>query len=181
MRLKLIAAFCPKNVFLSQKNGNIVESINNNINNNLLLKFTGNIRYHNYECYQKKLYIINVISSILPIAEMFLIHPNLLNSTNFELYLKIIINILKHRKKNMQNFKKTKFFQILSLFIEKYPNNLFNDKIMELFFEIGRCIFSSKFEKLNLNYFYSIKLFHTCLNKIRKLILNDYKNDNYMF
>ena len=164
-RLKLIAAFCPKNVFLSQKNGNIVESINNNINNNLLLKFTGNIRYHNYECYQKKLYIINVISSILPIAEMFLIHPNLLNSTNFELYLKIIINILKHRKKNMQNFKKTKFFQILSLFIEKYPNNLFNDKIMELFFEIGRCIFSSKFEKLNLNYFHHILLNEKILSK----------------
>lgn len=113
----------------------------------------------------KKLFLVNVIKNILPIPEMFLIHPKLLNEKNFQLFLEIIINILRFRKKNMKYFKDCKFFQILSLFIEKYPKNLFTEKTLEYFCEIGKCIFPSKFEILNSNYFKHILLNEKILSK----------------
>lgn len=85
-KLKLIFIFTPKNLTQEKKSENIVESINSN----LFLKFSGNIRCHNYECYQKKLFLLNEISNILPIAEMFVVHPTSLNSTNFEIFWKLL-------------------------------------------------------------------------------------------
>ena len=160
-KLKLIFIFTPKNLTQEKNCENIVESINSN----LFLKFSGNIRCHNYECYQKKLFLLNAISNILPIAEMFVVHPTSLNSTNFEIFLEIIINILSHNKKNMLNFIECKFFQMLSLFLEKYPNNIFSEKILELFFEMGKYIFPSKYEKLNSNYFHHILLNEKIISK----------------
>ncbi len=114
------------------------ENMIENAYGTLMLKCSGNIKLHTYQCYQKKIYLINVINNVLPIPEMFLIHPLLLNEINFQLFLEIIINLLKFRKKNMQSFKESKFFQILSLFIERYPKHLFNEKTLEYFWEIGR-------------------------------------------
>ena len=158
--LNLIFSFTPLNKVYNN-NENIIQSLSGN----LVLKYKGNIRLHNYQCYQKKLFLVNVIKNILPIPEMFLIHPKLLNEKNFQLFLEIIINILRFRKKNMKYFKDCKFFQILSLFIEKYPKNLFTEKTLEYFCEIGKCIFPSKFEILNSNYFKHILLNEKILSK----------------
>ena len=147
----------------------------------LKLKYSGNIKLHTYQCYQKKIYLINVINNVLPIPEMFLIHPQLLNETNFQLFLEIVINLLKYRKKNMQNFKESKFFQILSLYIERYPKNLFNEKTLEYFLEIGRCIFPSKFEILSSNYFKHILLNEKILSKYSEDLQVKFWNNLLLF
>ena len=51
---------------------------------------------------------------------MFLIYPETLNEQNFELLLQIISNMLNYRKHNLKNIKNYKFFNILSMFFEKY-------------------------------------------------------------
>ena len=158
--LNIIFAFIPQNKVYDNKL-NMIE----NINSSLMLKYNGNIRLHSYQRYQKKLYLINVIKNILPISEIFLVHSQLLNENNFHLFLEIIINTLKFREKNMKYFKDFKLFQILSLFIERYPKTLFNEKTLEYFWEIGKTIFPSKLEILNSNYFKHILLNEKILSK----------------
>ena len=127
------------------------------------INYSGNIKLHNYFCYQNKLSLIGVIPNILPIAEMFLIHPCTLNENNFEIFLKIIENILKYRKYNIDSFKEGKIFQILSLFIEKYPKKFFTEKILNAFIDIGKAIFSH--ENLCPTYFKYIILNEKILSK----------------
>ena len=64
---------------------------------------------------------------------MFLIYPETLNEQNFELLLQIISNMLNYRKHNLKNIKNYKFFNILSMFFEKYPQKVFTGKILNLF------------------------------------------------
>ena len=174
--LNLIFMFTPLNEIYNKEN-NMIESVCGS----LMLKYTGNIKVHNYQCYQKKLYLVNGIKNILPIPEMFLIHPQLLNETNFHIFLKIIISILKFRKKNMKYFKESKFFQILSLFIERYPINLFNEKTLEYFWEIGKSIFPSSIEKLSSNYFKHILLNEKILAKYSEDLQLKFWNNLLLF
>ena len=97
------------------------------------LILNGDIKNHRYQCYQKKLSLVCNLSNFFPIGEMFLIHPELLNEENFEIFLKIINNIIKDRKDNIKTIKEWKVFKILCLFIEKYPNHLFTEKILNIF------------------------------------------------
>ena len=174
--LNLIFMFTPLNKVYN-KNENSIQSVCNS----LIMKYSGNIKLHNYQCYQKKLYLINMIKNILPIPEMYLVHPQLLNEINFHLFLEIIINTLKFRKKNMNYFKECKFFQILSLFVERYPKNLFNEKTLEYFWEIGKCIFSNKFEILSSNYFKHILLNEKILSKYSEDLQVKFWNNVLLF
>ena len=132
---------------------------------NVNLTYNGNIRSHRYQCFQKKLDVVNGISNLLPIAEMFLIRPKILNEVNLEIFLQIFINILKNRKLNIEAVKKYNFFQVLSLFIERYPKDLFTEKILENFVNLGRTIFSSLDEDLISSYFEYIFLNEKILSK----------------
>ena len=132
-------------------------------NPNYKLQYNGNIKLHNYICYQKKLSMIKIITNIFPISEMFLLYPMSLNEQNFEIFLRIIENMLKYRKHNIDCFKKSKVFQILSLFIEKYPKKFFTEKILNAFVDIGKAIFS--FENLCSTYFKYILLNEKILSK----------------
>ena len=139
--------------------------VENSLENSIKLKLNGSIINHKYQCYQKKLSFLGVIQNFFPIAELFLIHPEILDEQNFVLFLSIIINIINYRKKNIKSIKEVKFFQILSLFIEKYPRYLFTEKILELFNQIGKTIFSNNFESLCRNYFKHILLNEKILSK----------------
>ena len=174
--LKLIFMFTPLNK-IHNNDENIIESACGSMK----LKYNGKIRLHSYQCYQKKLYLVNMIKNILPIPEMFLVHPQLLNEKNFQLFLEIVINTLKFRKKNMKNFKESKIFQILSLFIEKYPQKLFTEKTLEYFWEIGKCIFPSKFEILSSNYFKHILLNEKILSKYSEDLQVKFWNNLLLF
>ena len=129
------------------------------------LNYFGNIRNHQYQCYQKKLIFVDGISNLIPIAELFLIRPKTLNEENFELFLKIIINILNYRKSNIKAVKECGLFQVLSLFIEKYPKYLFTEKILENFENIGKTIFANNDEALCSSYFEHIFLNEKILSK----------------
>ena len=127
------------------------------------LKYSGNIRLHNYYCYQNKLHLIGVIKNILPIAEMFLVHPQTLNEINFNVFLEIIENILKYRKYNVNAFYEDQIFPILSLFFEKYPKKYFTENILNSFATIGKTIFST--ENLSETYFQYIILNEKIMSK----------------
>ena len=148
----LIFIFTPLNYYERQEN--YVE----NVLGFLKLEFSGNIRPHKYQCLQKNLGKTGIIPNLLPIAEMFIIHPHLLNENTFEMFLKIIRDILHDRNYNMKYFLDCSFFQILSLFIEKYPKNVFTEKILNTFADIGKCMFGNNFESLSSNYFEHILL-----------------------
>ena len=145
------------------------------------LILNGDIKNHRYQCYQKKLSLVCNLSNFLPIAEMFLIHPEILNEENFELFLKIINNIIKDRKENMKTIKKWKIFKILCLFIEKYPNHLFTEKILNVFFEIGANIFKNNLESLCGKYFKHILLNEKILSKYNENLQVIFWNKMYLF
>ena len=114
---------------------------------------------------------------------MFLVHQELLIEDNLELFLEIINNIITYRKENMKIIKKIKFFEILCLFLEKYPNNIFTSKILKILFLIGKNIFASinKFESLCANYFKYILLNEKILSKFDENLQITFWNNIYKF
>ena len=175
---ELIFVFTPINYFKNNKG-----VIENSIINNSKIKcyFNGNIKNHKYECYQKKLANLGVIPNIIPIAELFLTHPDVLTENNFEVFLNIIVNIINYRKKNIKAVKECKLFQILSLFIEKYPKQLFTEKILENFNKIGRTIFSNNIEGLSKSYFKHILLNEKILSKYSENLQIKFWNQLLLF
>ena len=127
--------------------------------------YYGNITNHRYKCYQNKLNSVCNLTNLFPIAEMFLIYPKLLNEKNLEIFLKIIENVLNYRKSNIQLTKYCKFFKVLSLFIEKYPKNIYTEKILDSFANIGKTMFRNNSESLSKTYFKHILLNEKILSK----------------
>ena len=145
------------------------------------LILSGDIKNHRFQIYLKKLSLVCNLSNFFPIAEMFLVHPEILDEENFELFLKIINNIIKDRKENMEAMKEWKVFKILGLFIEKYPNHLFTEKILNVFFEIGKALFKNDFESLCNNYFKHILLNEKILSKYNENLQIMFWNQIYLF
>ena len=121
------------------------------------LIINGNIINHKYRKFQKNIEQICNINSFLPIFEMLLIYQKeLLSEKNLILILKIIFKLIC--KKNLIYMNKTNFFQLLSLFIEKLPNNIFNEKILKEFENIGKKIMDNKIKNFCSNFFNDILL-----------------------
>ena len=155
----LVFIFTPINYY--ENCNNIIENVIGFLN----MKFSGNIKPHKYQCFQKRIGNLGIVPNLLPIAEMFVIHPQLLNENNFGLLLEIIKNILIDRKYNIRIFSDCSFFQILSLFIQKYPKNIFTQKILDTFAAIGKSMFGNDMESLNSIYFDNILLNEKILSK----------------
>ena len=145
------------------------------------LILNGDIKNHRYQCYQKKLSLVCNLSNFFPIAEIFLIHPEILDEENFEIFLKIINNIIKDRKENMKSIKEWKVFKILCLFFEKYPNHLFTEKILIIFFDIGKTLFKNDLESLCANYFKHILLNEKILSKYNENLQIIFWNQMFLF
>ena len=171
----LIFIFSPINCYYNSQN--VIEDYFGKYN----LIYNGNIRNHRYLCYQKKLDLVGGLINFIPISEMFLIYPKLLNENNFELFLKIIVNLLNLGKENMTSFKESKFFEIFSLFVEKYPNHLFTEKILNAFFDIGKTIFKNNVESLCSNYFKHILLNEKILSKYDENLQIIFWNNMFKF
>ena len=171
----LIFVFTPINYYKS--NPNLVEDVFVKYE----LKFSGNIKNHQYQNYRKKLSFVCELSNFFPIAEMFLIHPETLNEQNFDLFLEIISNMLNYRKHNLKNLKNYKFFNILSMFFEKYPQKMFTKKILDSFFELGKTLFISNLEVKCSNYFKHILLNEKILSKYDTNLQIEFWNKLYLF
>ena len=81
----------------------------------------------------KNIYLLGGIKIIYPIFEILL---EFNNEKIFEIFLNIINNILKNNSINYLIFQEEHFFEIFSLFLQKYSNKFFNNNIMKIFKEI---------------------------------------------
>jgi hypothetical protein len=98
---------------------------------------------HLYKNLCKNIFFLGGINVTLPIIElMHTYRDTLLDTDTFCNFMEVIFNILNFRKKNMNDAVQKNFFQMLSLFIEKFPKEIFNEKVLEIFLKIGRSLFS---------------------------------------
>ena len=144
------------------------------------MKFSGNIRNHQYINYQKKLLYVRGFN-FFPIAEMFLIYPDILNEENLDLFLQIILNVLNYRKQNLKNIKQFKFFNVLSMFFEKFPQKIFTQNILNSFFKLAKILFSNNYEDICANYFKHILLNEKILSKYNINLQIEFWNQLYLF
>ena len=171
----LVFIFTPLN--WSDKNPNIVEDIFGRFQ----MQFSGNIRVHRYQSYQKKLVLCGGFSNFYPIAEMFLIYPGILTEKNFEIFLKTINNILNFRKQNLLIVNKSKLFKILSMFMEKYPKKVYTENILNALFSLGKTLFINNLESECTNYFNYILLNEKILSKYNENLQSNFWNKFYLF
>ena len=158
----IVFIFTPFNYSIN--NPDIVEDCLEKYN----LTISGNIRNHRYQNYQKKIMQICSINNFIPIAEMFLIYQNeLLNKKNLLLYLKIIAKIVLG-KKNLIFMNDYNFFQLLSIFIEKLPNNILNEDILKELENIGINIIKHNIKGFSSYFFKDILLNEKIIFKFAK-------------
>ena len=83
----------------------------------------------------------------------------------------------------MKSIKEWKVYKILSLFIEKYPNHLFTEKILNIFFEIGKTLFKNENDLGSLceNYFKHILLNEKILTKYNESLQIIFWNQMLLF
>lgn len=98
---------------------------------------------HQYKNLCKNIFFLGGINVTLPIVELMHSYRDvLLDTDTFCNFMEVIFIILNFRKKNMNDAVQKNFFQMLSLFIEKFPKEIFNNKVLEIFMKIGRSLFS---------------------------------------
>ena len=112
-------------------------------NKKIDLIFGENTGVNIYKGFQKKLNLIGGINIILPIIELLYLNIQLCIEHKDLLYLffEIILTMLKYKKKNVENAINDKFFMILSIFIEKMPEELFDKKIHQIIIDLAINIF----------------------------------------
>ena len=99
--------------------------------------------FNYYRSFQKKINLLGGINIILPIIELLYLNMKLCIEHKDLLYLffELILTIIKYKKKNMDNAINQKFFMILSIFIEKMPEELFDNKIHQIIIDLAKNIF----------------------------------------
>ena len=171
----LVFIFTPINY--NNNNPNMVEDVLGQYQ----MQFSGNVRNHQFQNYQKKLLYVSDLNNFFPIAEMFLIYPETLSEKNFELFLLIISNMLNDRKQNLKNIKSYKFFNILSMFFEKYPQKVFTEKVLNAFYNLAKVLFVNDSETVCSNYFKHILLNEKILSKYNINLQIEFWNKLYLF
>ena len=170
----IVFLFSPMNTL--SKKSNIVEDTFGKYQ----LQYSGNIRIHKYQSYQKKLALVGGFSNFYPIAEMFLIYPETLNEQNLETFLMTINSTLNYSK-NLKLVNKSKLFKILSMFMEKYPNKVYNENILNALFSLGKTLFMNNLESECSNYFNYILLNEKILSKFNENLQSNFWKQLYLF
>ena len=155
----LLFIFSPINT--SNRRPSIVEDIFSKFH----MKYSGNIRIHKYKSYQKRLSLLGGFGNFYPIAEMFLIYPEISTGKNFEIFLETISNIINSGKNNLKIITKNKLFKILSMFMEKYPNKLYTENVLNILISLAKSLFTNDLVKECSNFFNYILLNEKILSK----------------
>ena len=146
------------------------------------LQIIGDIKNHQFESYQKKLLYVIGLNNFFPITELFLIYPETLSEENLELFLHLISNVLNDRKQNLKTIKQYKFFNVLSMFIEKYPPKIFTQRILNAFYKLAKTLFiNNNYEAICSNYFKHILLNEKILSKYNINLQIEFWNQLYLF
>ena len=145
---KIVSVFCP---FMYNPKTKIVDDAFGIFIANFKSDFDGsNIFSKNIKNISK----LGGINNLLPIGELmlyslkknnnYLVDKNLLTETTFLEYLKIIKQILSHHKESILTINNNYFFSSLGLFLEKYPPEIFSEKILNILLEICQETFRYK-------------------------------------
>ena len=148
---------------------------------------------NNYIKYYKNIEQIGEINNLVPIIElMFLSHnkeklcstinineneieiDDLLTEEIFLKFMHLIKKIITGQKLNLFYANKTKFFSHLGLFLEKFPNKIFNNRIRNIFYVLGKESFQFSDEKSNFS--------HTFINMIllNEKIFSKFSEENQL-
>ena len=171
----LVFLFSPINT--DDKRPNIIEDTFGKY----VMKYSGNIKSHKFQSYQKKLLLVGGFSNFYPIAEMFLIYPEILTEPNFEIFLKTLGSTLNFRKQNLKIVNKSKLFKILSMFMEKYPNKVYTEKILNALFSLGKTLFINNLETECSTYFNYILLNEKILSKFNENLQSTFWKKLFLF
>ena len=207
----------PLNLFdFSMKNQNIKNLVsfivpfyyNNELNevNDIFGNFYGifseNDGINNYKNNLKNIKSLGGMINLLPLIELMYnaiskaknikynyINKDIISEKNFLIFFKILNSLLIRKEKNMLDANFRKFFSCLSIFLEKFPNNLFNnDEIVKIFINIGKASFDLEEKYMTNNNFINMILINEKIifkfNKENQVIIWDnlyqlfLKNDN---
>ena len=148
---------------------------------------------NNYIKYYKNIEQIGEINNLLPIIELMLLSHNkeklcssinipinevdiedLLNEEIFLKFMHIVKKIIKDQKLNLMCANNSKFFSHLGLFLEKFPNKIFNNRIRNIFYELGKESFQFSDETSNFS--------HTFINMIllNEKIFSKFSEENQL-
>ena len=138
----LISCFVP---FTYDQDKNTIDDIFGN--------FIGYLGYddvvNNFTNYSNALNFVGGINNLLPFAELMYNNKDILNENTFYEYLYIMDEIFIGHTKNLIEANKNKFFSNLGLFLEKYPPNVYSNKILEIFLKIGKETFQLSDDKFS--------------------------------
>ena len=153
----LIGIFCP---FTYNKDENLIDDIFGNFIG--ILGENDGVNY--FVNNSKTIRQLGGINNLLPVIELMystiskskkikynLVDKSILTQSTFYEFLNLIKIIIIEHNQNLSDVKKSKFYGSLSLFIEKFPADLFTPKILEILLEIGKETFrySEKLSKSN--------------------------------
>ena len=134
----IISIFCP---FAYNNRENILDDIFGNYIAIFSKKDDGVNYYVNHI---KNIQNIGGINNLLPIAELILISKNskhkinLLTEQILAKYLNIFKDIFIGHSNNLYEANKNCFFSNLGLFLEKFPSNIYNEKLLNILLDIGK-------------------------------------------
>ena len=149
----IYSLYLPINI-TSNNNNHITSNKNSIIIDNCCSKaapaeLIGDAGWHSYNNLVKNIANIGGVETIVPIIEMIYtaMNSNIIKVSNEMIceYFDIIYAIINNRKKNIAIFEESKFFQVVSLFIEKFPPDVFTLDLMKMFLLIKQSI-----EKVNM-------------------------------
>ena len=128
------------------------------------------------------------INNLLPIIELMystiskskkmkynLVDKSILTQFTFYEFLNLIKSIIIGNNQNLADINNSKFFSSLSLFIEKFPSDLFTPKILEILLEIGKESFQNV-DKVN-----SRTENYISLILLNEKIISKYNAENQIF
>ena len=166
-----ICFLCP---FTYNKEENVIDDIFGNF----IGKLSENDGVNNYKKNAKSIKSLGGMNTLLPIIELMYstiskakdikynnIDKNILSENTFLKFFSILNTILLEREKNMEDANKRQFFANLSLFLEKFPSNVYTDEILKIFLDIGKDVFQKNETKEKNNFINVILLNETIFSK----------------
>jgi len=153
----------------------------NNYKNDLIFENKSNDvsakikKIHIFKSVFKKIYLTGGINIILPIAELFYINKDICieNKDLMKYFFNLISIIFMDRPKNMLDALNNNFFMMLSVFLEKMPQEIFDEELLKEFIELGAIIFNkNKICYLYIDYFNYILLNKNIFIKFPNIMQN---------
>ena len=128
---------------------------------NYIAILSNNDGVNNYVNHIKNIQAIGGINNLLPIAELMLKYRNtrynIISENSILKYLNILKDIIIEHNDNLYDANKNYFFSNLGLFLERFPSNIYTEKLLYILIDIGKEVFlysDNDNKNINQNYNY---------------------------